>query len=446
MDVQKLVGWHRKEGLMNFSGISDRFSFFYRRLHERLWVKPLASSVLSIVAVLLAKGADLTDLAAIIPQISKESLETILLVMASSMLVIATFAVGAMVAAYASASNTASPRTLALVIADDVSQHALSTFVGAFIFSIVGLLAVKENFLGIAGHFVLFLLSLIVFGIVIFTFLRWVDRIARLGRLGQTICKVEDATAQALEQRRQAPTLRGRPLNSLSANGQAVLASRVGYLQRIDMDALQSIAVKAQSRISVAVLPGSMVAPGRVLACVRGDFQAKTDFDCKLVAQAFIVGKERIYYTDPRYGLVVLSQIAGRALSPAVNDPGTAIDIIVTLVRLFAMWGAPQDENNHQDAVYDRVEVPELSVRDMFDDAFQAIAHDGSGAIEVCIRLLKALSMLASMGNAAMRDAAVHHARRLLAYAERGLALPEDMMILRELADFLEDTEHQNLH
>lgn len=430
---------------MNFTGIPERFRFFYRRLQERLWVKPLAVSVLSIFGVLLAKGADHTRLEEIIPQISTDSLETILLVMASSMLVIATFAVGSMVAAYASASNTASPRTLALVIADDVSQHSLSTFVGAFIFSIVGLLAVKENYLGIAGRFVLFLLALMVFGIVIFTFLRWVDRIARLGRLGQIVVKVEHATAQALEHRRQAPTLHGLPLNSLSASGQAVLAKRVGYVQRIDMDALQSVAVNAQSRVAVAVLPGCLVAPGRVLAYVRGDFQARTDVDGELVAQAFVVGKERTYETDPRYGLVVLSQIAGRALSPAVNDPGTAIDIVVTLVRLFALWGAPQDEDNHQNTKFDRVEVPELSVRDMFDDAFLAIERDGSGAVEVCIRLLKALSALASMGDAGMREAAVHHARRLLAYAKRGLPLPEDMTILRKLAGIVEDIENQAL-
>ena len=57
--------------------------------------------------------------------------------MASGMLVMATFAVGSMVAAYASASNTASPRSFSLVISDDSSQKALSAFVGAFIFSTV---------------------------------------------------------------------------------------------------------------------------------------------------------------------------------------------------------------------------------------------------------------------------------------------------------------------
>ncbi len=125
------------------------------------------------------------------------------------MLVIATFAVASMVSAYASASSIATPRTFALVIADDVSQNALSTFIGAFIFSIVALIAVKNGYYGKAGHFALFVLTLFVFAAVIFTFVRWVDRIARLGRLGTTIESVEAATAAALRRRRRTPHLRG---------------------------------------------------------------------------------------------------------------------------------------------------------------------------------------------------------------------------------------------
>src|SRR5690606_39017854 len=114
-----------------------------------------------------------------------------------SMLVIATFAVGAMVSAYASASHVATPRSFTLVVADDVSQNALSVFVGAFIFSTVALVASKSGLLESAGRFAVFAMAILAFAAVIFLFVRWVDRIARLGRLGETIEKVERATATA---------------------------------------------------------------------------------------------------------------------------------------------------------------------------------------------------------------------------------------------------------
>ena len=169
----------------------DRLRFLINRLRDRLWVRPLVVCLLSIGAAFVAKLADGTSLAKFVPVISPDSIETLLSIMASSMLVIATFSVGAMVSAFASASSTATPRSFSLVAADNVSQNALSTFVGAFIFSVVALTAFENAYFDKAGIFILFVLTMTVFGIVIVTFVRWVDSIARLGRLGQTIKMVE---------------------------------------------------------------------------------------------------------------------------------------------------------------------------------------------------------------------------------------------------------------
>ena len=91
----------------------------------------------------------------------------------------------------------------------------------------------------------------------------------------------------------------------------------------------------------MAALPGTFVAPGRALAYVATDPGSSTDIDTGQITQAIITGSKRTFDDDPRFGLVVLSEIASRALSPAVNDPGTAIDVIGTLVRLFARWSEP---------------------------------------------------------------------------------------------------------
>jgi uncharacterized membrane protein len=189
-------------------------------------VKPLVVCLLSIGAAFVARLADDTDLAQYVPRIAAESVESLLSIMASSMLVIATFSVASMVSAYASASNTATPRSFALVVADDASQNALSTFVGAFIFAIVALTAMKNGYFGKAGVFILFALTVTGFGIVIVTFVRWVDRIARLGRMGSTIGKVEKAAARALERRRDAPTLRGASAGE-GTGGTAIFATSV---------------------------------------------------------------------------------------------------------------------------------------------------------------------------------------------------------------------------
>ncbi|MDO9321773.1 MAG: DUF2254 domain-containing protein [Pseudomonas sp.] len=420
---------------MAFIISADRARVFLNRYRDRLWVKPLAVCLLSIAMVFAAKLADGTTLAQVVPVITADSIETLLSIMAASMLVIATFSVASMVSAYASASSTATPRSFTLVVADDASQNALSTFVGAFIFSIVALTAAKNSYFETAGLFILFVLTLTVFGVVIITFVRWVDRIARLGRMGSTIGKVEAATVQALQRRRDMPTLCAAPARS-QVSGQAVFATSVGYVQHIDIATLQTWAQTNQVRVQVAALPGTFAAPGRALAYVISSPDDQPQADCKAVVASFKIGGSRFFDDDPRFGLVVLSEIAGRALSPAVNDPGTAIYIIGTLVRLFAAWSGVGTTDTEQVPKYDRVEVPEVSVRDMFDDAFTAIARDGAGTVEVAVRLQKALHALASLDDPAMREAAEYHGQLALKRAQAALAMPEDLTAVRDAAKF----------
>lgn len=408
---------------------ADRLRFLASRLRDRLWLKPLVVCLLSIAGVFIAKLADRSDLGGFVPVISIDSVETALSIMAASMLVIATFSVSSMVSAYASASSTATPRSFSLVVADDASQNALSTFVGAFIYSIVALTAVKNDYYETAGVFLLFVLTGLVFAIVIFTFVRWVDRIARLGRLGSTIEKVEQATEDAIRRRRLLPYLGGAELLT-TPSGRAIYAASVGYVQHIDMAALQQWADEAQARIQVVALPGTLAAPGRPLAYVSTQSDAKLE----TLGKAFQIGSTRLFDDDPRFGLVVLSEIASRALSAAINDPGTAIGIVGTLTRLFAQWCAPLDEEQVPTIKYERVEVPNLSISDMFDDAFTAIARDGAGAVEVAVRLQKALAALGSLDNADVQAAAAYHSQLALKRARAAMDIDEDFQAVQSAA------------
>ena len=281
-------------------------------------------------------------------------------------------------------------------------------------------------------------MTIAVFCVVVLGFVRWADRIARLGRLGTTVDKIEAAAARALRERAGRPTL-GARIATQPATGVPVHAAEIGYVQRIDVARLQRLAEQREARITVAALPGTFAAPGQVLAFVDAASEQLADPENgnDAIAEAFVIGGDRTYDEDPRFGLVVLAETASRALSPAVNDPGTAIDIIGTLVRLFALWAGASDRDGAQsDWEYDRVAVPEIAVEDMFDDAFNAIARDGAGTLEVGIRLLKGLQALAGLGDEAMRATAVDHARYVVRHAELALQLPEDLARLHATAEW----------
>jgi len=412
----------------------DRLRFFFSRIKERLWIKPLVLCVLSIGGAFLARLADDTGLSSVLPEVNLDSVETLLSIMASSMLVIATFAVGSMVAAYASASAGATPRSIPLVIADDVTQNALSAFIGAFIFSIVSLIAVQNDMFGSAGLFAMFVFTLLVFAIVIITFVRWVDRIARLGRVVNTIEQVEKAACDALDRRRHAPTLGALavPVHNAGDKGVSVYSSTVGYVQHIDLETLQSCAEANNCYVRVTALPGTFVSKSRPLLRVEGG----ESFNPEDFFSAFTIGPNRAFEDDPRFGLLALSEIADKALSPGINDPGTAINVIGAMVRLFTLWQSPLEKDRLLAITYDRVSVPKLVIDDLFDDAFTAIARDGAGIVEVSIRLQKAFCALAETDDPAMVAAAKKHSRMGLVRSERAMSLQDDIDAVRRAAAF----------
>lgn len=409
--------------------MNERLRLLFCRLGEQLWIKPLLMCVLSIIVIFLAKAADTTKIGAYVPEIRHDSIEALLSTISASMLVIATFAVGSMVTSYASASSKATPRSFALVIADDVSQNALSTFIGAFIFSIIGLIALENGYYERGGRFALFVLTLLVFTLVILTFVRWLDSIARLGRIQTTIDTVEKATRHALMRRREAPRLQGTATGLSHEHLTPVFTQSIGYLQCIDIARLQNYADKHQLRMRIACLPGTFCTPDRPMVYAWAETDTSQvvaeDLNEETISKAFIVDTERTFTDDPRFGLIVLSEIASKALSPAVNDPGTAIAVIGSMVRLLTEWSS-FSETPLQPVKYDRIEVPELSSGDMFDDAFTAIARHGAGTVEVAVRLQKALHSLAVAGDKRFKEAAIHQASMALTRSESALDLEEE--------------------
>jgi uncharacterized membrane protein len=343
-----------------------------------------------------------------------------------------------MISAFAAAGSRATPRSFSLIIADDLSQKALSTFLGAFIFSLFSLIAVQSNFYEANGLLTVFVITVLVISRVVFIFVRWTDSIVRLGRVGTTIEQVEDAAKKALSRRKQSPRMGGQAVQEDVEEGISIFANSIGHLQMINMPSLQSFAESNKVRIMVLMLPGSFIFPNQPIACVHVDVDSTSEFEKQEIQDAFIIGTERTYDEDPCFGLIVLSEIASRALSPAVNDPGTGINVIGSMVRLFSMWLQPNEFDLREGPVYDRVSVPELKLEDMLNDAFSAIARDGAKNIEVGIWLQKGLSSLATIGNPSERTALKNAAQAAFKRAEKSLEFSEDLELLREVVAELE--------
>lgn len=418
-----------------------RFALWLRDPRNLVWTTPALACVIAVALALAAAGGNTWIPPGVLPDIERGTLDTLLGVIASSMLSVTTFSLGIMLSAFASASSGATPRATELVMGDDGTRVAIASFIAAFIYAVIAQTALGLGYYGPTGRFILFVFTAIVLAYLIFTLVNWVRTLTQLGRLGNTLNKIENAAEAVIDAHRAEPCMGAVPAGP-SAAGAPVSANVVGYITHINLDSLQQLAQSNGWRVHLRERPGAFVMPDTELVRIESRPAAAQDGPVApdaealaIVRQAFVIGAQRSYDQDPRFGLIVLSEVAQRALSPAVNDPGTAIHVMTILTRLLFRLAQPAEAHpTPQDPPrYPDLTVPPLDERDFVFDGFDPIARDGAALLEVGIRMQKNLAGLARCASPGLARAASEQAEIAMARAVEAIPLEVDRQRLRQV-------------
>lgn len=398
------------------------------QLLQRMWFLPAAFSFVAvftvIIAYVLARYAP-DDLPFILPA---NAVQTVLEILASSLLTVAVFALSTVVSAFSGASSATTPRAVPLIAGDLRAQTSISVFIGAFLYSIVGIIGLSAGSYSDAGRLFLFVVTLGVLALVVTSLIRWIGHISVIGRVGHTIGVVEAETRRALDGMSEHPLLDCRRLDG-EPQGAPISVEKPGYVQHCDAYSLQKLAEKHDLTVAVLCRPGAYATPVRPLAMVEGEIDEELRaslLDC------FVLGDQRAYDSDPRFGFIVLGEIADKAMSASINDPGTAIVVIDTVTRLLLEW---QDEN--KSGRNDRVLVAPIVPRDVLVDFYRPLARDGAHVIEVVSRMLKSLETVAAC-KPTFAEAARELAQDVIARAEPEMTAASDLADLRKVGAWAE--------
>lgn len=420
------------------TGSISKLRWRLRELMRQVWVRVAAFAILgalTAVAGFALKGFIPDDLPA---KIGADAIEAILQILASSMLAVTTFSLSILTAAYASAGTTATPRAVHLLVSDSVSQTVLATFIGAFLFSLVSIILLKTGVYGEAGRLVLFAVTILVVAVVVLSLLRWIDQLGRLGRVGDTLTRVEKAAYDSLQQRLKAPWLGGNPLTGAPPpTTEPLFAEDVGYLQHCDTARLSKLADDAEIQIYLSAAPGDFLHPAEPVMHIRPS-PADPDELARLrddLVACLTIGARRDFDQDPRFGLLVLSEIAQRALSPAVNDPGTAELTSGHILAVLGQWRSPVEP----DVSYPRLYVPSIRPADIMADTLLPIARDGRANYQVQYRLQQVLLALARLGPQVYADAAADVSRDMLSYSDAAIELEHQRQRLHQIQAWISD-------
>lgn len=376
---------------------------FFLRLGRQVWVRAAVFTVIGIAIALVAGLVGPLLPFSVSIDLGQNAVDSLLQIIATAMLTVSTFSVTAMVTAFSSATTTATPRSTPLLIADTTSQNAVSTFIGAFTYSLVGIVALSTGYYTEQGRTILFIGTLVVIAIVVFTLLRWISHLSTFGRMADVIDRVERAATVTVRRHAESPALGARRPTTVPPGARAVYADDIGYVTHLDVATLDRLAEARRLRVHVTAAPGRLADARTPLVRVEGEFDDDT---ATALRGAFRIENHRTYDQDPRFGVIALTEIGSRALSSATNDPGTAIEVIAALQRVLATAVTTDPDPSVR---YPHVHIAPATLEEIVADAFRPLARDGAAQVEVQVRLQKCLASLATTAPAhtdVFRDAA----------------------------------------
>jgi uncharacterized membrane protein len=149
--------------------------------------------------------------------------------------------------------------------------------------------------------------------------------------------------------------------------------------------------------VRVYARPGAFVRRGSALLTLASATD-RPEAAAKSFGDAFIIGSDRTGTQDVTFFVDQLVELAVRALSPGINDPGTArlcIDRLEQALCHLAGRHMPSAERYDEDG-HVRVIASPLSFRDVVASAFEEIARYGRTSVSVTCRLLEAVRNVGS--------------------------------------------------
>ncbi len=404
---------------------------------SRLWRRPgIRISAFGAAALLIALVAPLLDRSMpddLIERFSRDAVLPILNILASSMLAVTTFSLGIMVQAFRAAAAQATPRVYRLLMQDMTTLNVLSVFVGAFLFSLASIVMFRAEYYGESAAVIVFAMTMVCIVMIVVAILRWIAHLSQLGSLHHTLTIVEQAARTPLESLAKTPNLGARAASDAPRaphDSTPLRSPKTGYVQFISLEELNTQLDENDATLWVYTPPGSWVLKGTPLAFVQGDC------DPDMLVENFTLGAERTVEQDARFGLVILSEVASRALSPGVNDPGTAIDVIHRIERI--LWSLGQgmsDKDRNAETQFDRVIIGTVSANDLLQDGFATLMQDGGDRFDVMSQVLKAANRLGKSDWRDLATAASDIRERAFQIIDRKIDDPATVAALRHKAE-----------
>lgn len=422
----------------------SRFRVPYRlvrlREHARetLWVTPVAGLVLACLLWDLALTAD-QELVTILADAGigvrdfTEDAKAIVTAVSQAMLTFLGVVFSVSLVALQMTSGQLTPRVVRIFVRSRITKLTLTVFLSTFVFSLLVLTSYNGGADPDAPAPVPLVQSsftLLLVGLSLLLFIAYVTTTLRLMQVGPVVDHITREALRVME--RTTAVAADEELDLPEVVGRVRHQGRGGVLRDVDVARLVRCARRHGAVVRLVPRIGDYVMAGTPLLTIHGGRTPST----ACVASAVSLGPDRTSRQDLGFGLRQLADIALRALSPAVNDPTTAVQCLDRIVDLLAAVGQRplgpvlhRDRHSHVRLVQDG---PDWT--DLVDLGFAEIRAAGTAHAQVTRRMLAGIQDLLAVVPAHRTEPLLRH-RTLLELAvnqynahpvDRGFALHPD--------------------
>lgn len=287
---------------------------------------------------------------------------SIISVVAAGILSLAVFSFTMVMVVLNQAASQMSNRILDKLIGNQFQQIVLGIYIGTIVYSLFLLSAIRDIDEGIYVP-ALSTYLLIIFAVTdIFLFIYFLHYITQSIKYGVIIKRIKQETAKELK---DTCFLSVEPLAVEPREGQIIRSNKAGIFIGFDKKGLTETAEKLGIVVSFLHPVGTFLIDDSPLAYVTtGKFLKQEDVAQKVLLHVYVDDEEGIagnYYN----GLRQLTEIAIKALSPGINDPGTAVQSLRQIVALLSYRMSFYPANLLKDG---RGEVRVITMEKSFED------------------------------------------------------------------------------
>lgn len=402
------------------SSLLTRLNNKWGAIQVSFWFIPSVMSAAAMVLAVLMLYLDRTG-AAELPVLQEiaysggaDGARTILSAVASSMIGIAGVTFSITIVALTLASGHFGPRLLRNFMKDLGNQIVLGTYIATFIYCLWVLQTVRDtdSLHFVPGLSVSFALLLALAGLVVLIY--FFHHVSTSIQADHVIADAFFDLVHAVDRKlmdredfdaEDSSTVEASVAESIqwyekNRQWETVLSAKSGYIQAVDYSYLLNLAKRHDLALEVTVRAGDFLVEGQTVTRIFSEEELE-DFEAlqRTVNNCLFTGQQKTAEQDLEFSLDQMVEIAVRALSPGVNDPGTAVTCVDYLGAILAKAAGkrfPVGVYSDEEGTH-RVLARTFTFSGMFDAAFYQIRQNCMTSVAVNLRLLEVFAELAPL-------------------------------------------------